>query len=193
MKKIREQFRCSFLFEYFVVRKKTKKSRNNLHFFLLFRYIVLNKKRQKSKKNLCWFLSWLNIVMISFIKDKFLRCRHLFLRIWLWTMTCLLIKFRHEEDFWFSVFNFWRMIVCENHFFKNESMLKTMLRVFEKRIIRISRLKSISWIVFSFSFRREAQNENVCVFLIELFCVFNLIVFYFRFNYSFFFLIVSDT
>ncbi len=92
MKKIREQFRCSFLLEYLVVRRETKKSRSNSHSLLLFRYIVVNRKRQKSEENLCWLFSWSNIVMISFIKDKFLRRRHLSLRIRLWTMTCLLIK-----------------------------------------------------------------------------------------------------
>jgi hypothetical protein len=44
-------------------------------------------------------------------------------------------------------------------------MLKTMLRVFEKRIIRIFRLKSISWVAFSLSFRRKARDVCVCVCL----------------------------
>jgi hypothetical protein len=36
------------------------------------------------------------------------------------------------------------MIVCDDHFLNDESMLKTMLRVFEKRIVWILRFKSIS-------------------------------------------------
>ncbi len=92
MKKIRKQFRCFLFLEYLVVKKETKKSRSNSHSFFLFEYIVVNKERQKSKENLYWLFSWSNIVMISFIKDKFLRRRHLLLRIRLWTMTCLLIK-----------------------------------------------------------------------------------------------------
>jgi hypothetical protein len=55
------------------------------------------------------------------------------------------------------------MIVCDDRFLNDESMLKTMLRVFEKRIIRTSRLRSISWIVSSFSFKREARDVCVCV------------------------------
>jgi hypothetical protein len=56
------------------------------------------------------------------------------------------------------------MIVCDDRFLNDESMLKTMLRVFEKRIIRILCLRSISWVVSSLSFRREARDvcEDVC-------------------------------
>jgi hypothetical protein len=54
------------------------------------------------------------------------------------------------------------MIVCDDHFLNDESMLKTMLRVFERRIIRILRLRSISWVVSSLSFRREARDVCVC-------------------------------
>jgi hypothetical protein len=54
------------------------------------------------------------------------------------------------------------MIVCDDHFLNDESMLKTMLRVFERRIIWIFRLKSISWVVFSLSFKRETRNVYVC-------------------------------
>jgi hypothetical protein len=55
------------------------------------------------------------------------------------------------------------MIVCDDYFLNDESTLKTMLRIFEKRITRTSRLKSISWVVSSFSFRREARDVYVCV------------------------------
>jgi hypothetical protein len=55
------------------------------------------------------------------------------------------------------------MIVCDDRFLNDELMLKTMLRVFERRIIRIFRLRSISWIVFSLSFIREARDVCVCV------------------------------
>jgi hypothetical protein len=55
------------------------------------------------------------------------------------------------------------MIVCDDHFLNDESMLKAMLRVFEKRTIRIFRFKSISWIALSLSFRREARDVCVCV------------------------------
>jgi hypothetical protein len=55
------------------------------------------------------------------------------------------------------------MIVCDDRFLNNESMLKTMLRVFERRIIRTFRLKSISWVVLSVSFKEEAGNVCVCV------------------------------
>jgi hypothetical protein len=55
------------------------------------------------------------------------------------------------------------MIVYDDHFLNDELMLKTMLRVFERRITRIFRLKSISWIVFSLSFRKEARDVCVCV------------------------------
>jgi hypothetical protein len=57
------------------------------------------------------------------------------------------------------------MIVCDDHFLNDESILKTMLRVFKKRIIRILRLKSISWVVFFLSFRREARDVCMCVCL----------------------------
>jgi hypothetical protein len=55
------------------------------------------------------------------------------------------------------------MIICDDRFLNDESMLKTMLRIFEKRITRILRLRSISWIVFFLSFRREARDVYVCV------------------------------
>jgi hypothetical protein len=54
------------------------------------------------------------------------------------------------------------MIVCDDRSLDDESMLKTMLPVFEKRIARTFRLKSISWIVFFLSFRREARDVCVC-------------------------------
>jgi hypothetical protein len=59
------------------------------------------------------------------------------------------------------------MIVCDDHFLNDESILKTMLRVFERRTIRILRLRSISWIALSLSFRREARDVwmRVCVCL----------------------------
>ncbi len=38
------------------------------------------------------------------------------------------------------------MIVCEYHFLSDESMSKTMLRIFKRRITRISRFELISWI-----------------------------------------------
>jgi hypothetical protein len=60
------------------------------------------------------------------------------------------------------------MIVCDDHFLNDKSMLKTMLRVFEKRTIRIFRFKSISWVVFSLSFRRKARDVCVCVCLCVL-------------------------
>jgi hypothetical protein len=55
------------------------------------------------------------------------------------------------------------MIVCDDRFLNDESMLKTMLRVFERRIIRIFRFRSISWIASFLSFRKEARNVCVCV------------------------------
>jgi hypothetical protein len=55
------------------------------------------------------------------------------------------------------------MIVYNDHFLNDESILKAMLRVFEKRTIRIFRLKSILWVVFSLSFRREARDVWMCV------------------------------
>jgi hypothetical protein len=55
------------------------------------------------------------------------------------------------------------MIACDDRFLNDESMLKTMLRVFERRTARIFRLRSISWIVFFLSFRREARDMCVCV------------------------------
>jgi hypothetical protein len=61
------------------------------------------------------------------------------------------------------------MIACDDHFLNDESMLKTMIRVFEKRTIRIFRFKSISWVALSFSFRKEARDVCVCVCL----CVFD--------------------
>jgi hypothetical protein len=36
------------------------------------------------------------------------------------------------------------MIVCDNHFLNDESILKTMLQVFEKQITQNFRFKSIS-------------------------------------------------
>jgi hypothetical protein len=80
-------------------------------------------------------------------------------------------KWRHEKDFWFSIFNVWRMIVCDDHFLNDELMLKTMLRVFEKRIIRILRFRSISWIALSLSFRREARDVCVCACVCVCSCV----------------------
>jgi hypothetical protein len=64
------------------------------------------------------------------------------------------------------------MIVCDDHFLNNKSMLKTMLRVFEKRIIQIFRLRSISWIVFFLSFRRKARDVCICVCVCVFVCVF---------------------
>jgi hypothetical protein len=55
------------------------------------------------------------------------------------------------------------MIVCDDHFLNDVLMLKTMLQIFEKRIIRIFRLRSISWIVFFLSFKRKARDVCVCV------------------------------
>ncbi len=55
------------------------------------------------------------------------------------------------------------MIACDDRFLNDESMLKTMLRIFEKWIVRTFRLKSISWVVSSFSLRREARDVCVCV------------------------------
>jgi hypothetical protein len=57
------------------------------------------------------------------------------------------------------------MIVCDDHFLNDESMLKAMLRIFEKRTIQTFRLKSISWVALSLSFRREARDVCVCVFV----------------------------
>ncbi len=57
------------------------------------------------------------------------------------------------------------MIACDDHFLNDVSMLKTMLRIFEKWTIRTFRLKSISWIVSSLSFRREARDVCVCVWI----------------------------
>jgi hypothetical protein len=54
------------------------------------------------------------------------------------------------------------MIVWNDHFLNDESMLKAMLRVFEKRIARTSDFRSISWIVFFLSFRRKTRNVWVC-------------------------------
>jgi hypothetical protein len=48
-------------------------------------------------------------------------------------------------------------------------MLKTMLRVFKRWIARIFRFRSISWIVFSFSFRKKARD--VCVYACVDVCV----------------------
>jgi hypothetical protein len=62
------------------------------------------------------------------------------------------------------------MIACDDHFLSDESMLKTMLRVFERRIARIFRLRSISWIALSLSFRREARDVCVCVCVCWCFC-----------------------
>jgi hypothetical protein len=61
------------------------------------------------------------------------------------------------------------MIVCDDHFLNDESMLKAMLRVFDSRIIRILRLRSISWIALSFSFRRKARD--VCVYMCVCVCL----------------------
>jgi hypothetical protein len=72
-------------------------------------------------------------------------------------------KWRHEEDFWFSIFNVWKMIVCDDRFLNDESMLKNMLRIFKKRIIRTFHLRSISWVVLFLSFRRETRDVCVCV------------------------------
>jgi hypothetical protein len=55
------------------------------------------------------------------------------------------------------------MIACDDHFLNNESILKAMLRVFERRTIRIFRFRSISWVVSSLSFRREARDVWMCV------------------------------
>jgi hypothetical protein len=55
------------------------------------------------------------------------------------------------------------MIVCDDHFLDDESILKAMLRVFEKRTIRTLRLRSISWVALSLSFRREARDVWMCV------------------------------
>jgi hypothetical protein len=55
------------------------------------------------------------------------------------------------------------MIVCDDHFLNDESMLKAMLRIFEKRITRTFRLRSISWVVLSLSFRRKTRDVCVCV------------------------------
>jgi hypothetical protein len=60
------------------------------------------------------------------------------------------------------------MIVYDDHFLNDEFMLKTMLRVFEKWIIRILRLKSISWVALSLSFRRRARNVYIRVFIYVL-------------------------
>jgi hypothetical protein len=55
------------------------------------------------------------------------------------------------------------MIACDDHFLNDESILKAMLRVFERRTIRMFRFKSISWIVSSLSFRKEARDVWMCV------------------------------
>jgi uncharacterized membrane protein len=60
------------------------------------------------------------------------------------------------------------MIVYDDHFLKNESILKVMLRVFEKRIIRILRLRSILWVTFSLSLRRDVRN--VCMYVFVFLC-----------------------
>jgi hypothetical protein len=57
------------------------------------------------------------------------------------------------------------MIVCDDHFLNDESMLKAMLRVFERRITRTFRFRSISWVAFFLSFRKNARNVCVCVCL----------------------------
>jgi hypothetical protein len=57
------------------------------------------------------------------------------------------------------------MIVYDARFLNDESMLKMMLRIFERRIIRTSCLRSISWVVSSLSFRREARDVCVCVYV----------------------------
>jgi hypothetical protein len=62
------------------------------------------------------------------------------------------------------------MIACDNHFLSDESMLKAMLRVFEKRIAWTLRLRSISWVVSLLSFRREARDVCVCVCVCWCFC-----------------------
>jgi hypothetical protein len=59
------------------------------------------------------------------------------------------------------------MIVCDNRFLNDESMLKTMLRIFERRITRTFRLRSMSWVVLSLSFRREARDVCVCVLCLK--------------------------
>jgi hypothetical protein len=61
------------------------------------------------------------------------------------------------------------MIACDDHFLNDESMLKAMLRVFERRIARIFRLRSISWVTLSLSFRREARD--VCVYMCVCVCL----------------------
>jgi hypothetical protein len=70
---------------------------------------------------------------------------------------------KHEEDLWFSIFNVWRLIVCDDHFLDDESILKAILRIFERRTTRIFRLRSILWVVFSLSFRREARDVWMCM------------------------------
>jgi hypothetical protein len=58
------------------------------------------------------------------------------------------------------------MIACDDHFLNDESMLKAMLRVFERRTTRILRFKSISWVVsLSFIQKRNARRVCVCVFV----------------------------
>jgi hypothetical protein len=57
------------------------------------------------------------------------------------------------------------MIACDDHFLDDESMLKAMLRVFERRTIRTFRFRSISWVVSSSSFRKETRDVCVCVFV----------------------------
>jgi uncharacterized membrane protein len=64
------------------------------------------------------------------------------------------------------------MIVCDDHFLNDKSMLKTMLRIFEKRIIRIFRFRSISWIASFLSFRREARDVYMYVCVCVCVCFF---------------------
>jgi hypothetical protein len=63
------------------------------------------------------------------------------------------------------------MIACDDHFLNDESILKTMLRVFEKRTARILRLKSISWVVSFLSFRRKARDVWMCECVCVCLCV----------------------
>jgi hypothetical protein len=81
-------------------------------------------------------------------------------------------EFIDENDVMKKIFNFQflifeKIIVCDNHFLNDESILKTMLRVFEKRITRISRFELISCVISSLSFRRKTRN--VCVY--EFLCL----------------------
>jgi hypothetical protein len=63
------------------------------------------------------------------------------------------------------------MIVCDDYFLNDESILKTMLRIFERRIIWIFRLKSISWDVFFLSFKRKARDVCMCMCVYVCVCL----------------------